>query len=410
MAYATNFVPGSLQWWGLGRELTAGTLVAPVISIPLAKGEPDDKPSILLDKGVRGSMGVDYGAVLGTEIADFPLSGDVYPDTIGYLVHNAMGDYQAVGSSPSSATTVSAASTAGATSFTVAAIGSIVVGSILQYGNATLGTAPTENLIVSGVAGSVVTFASTPLRFSHSSSAAVAIVSAPFTHTFSLLNSGNGQPPTHTVTYHNDLAASTLARQYGYWCCSGIDFKMSAADLFTHDTKGTSVIGVIDGSTPTNTQSGVAVVPAWQFKVGVGGPATGGTLLNNVEDATVSIARELKPLYTLQGAQGPYLIARLGLSVTGKFTFMAQDESPLIALLAGTIQQLQLAMTSGSGAGLTAVTFNFQNAIYETAQIDAPDVLTYDVGFRGLANSTNAGASGGLSPASITIENAVGSY
>lgn len=364
-------------------------------------------------------MGEDYNLIYGTAVADLPVSGDVYMDSIGFPLHNLFGDYQATGSTPTSNTTVAAASAAGATSFTVGAIGSIVIGSVLQFGNATLSTAPTENLVVSNVAGSVVTFASTPLRFNHSATAAVAIVTAPFTHTFSLLNvpstpigtNVDGQPPTHTITYHDGLAGTYGARQYAYWCCSGIDFKMNVEQLFMHDTKGTSILGVLAGSAPANTQSSVPAVADWNFKVGVGGPASGGTLLNNVEDATVSVARALKNKFGLNGQQAPYVIARLGLGITGKLSFMSQDESPLLQMLnASAPTQLQIVMTQGAGANLISCTFNCQNAQYETVEPSEPDVMQYDVAFRGLMNSTNAGASGGMSPGNIILQNAVGSY
>lgn len=414
MAFATNVVPENLQWWGLGREIVAnGTIAQPVITIPLDKGQPDDKPTMIVDKGVRGSMATDFGDIQGVEIADFPLSGDVYIDSIGHLIYNTCGDYQSAGSTPTSATTVPLATAVGATSFTVTAIGTIVVGSVLQYGNATLGTAPTENLIVSAVAGSLVTFATTPLRFAHGTNAAVALVTAPFIHTFSLLNGGlggNGQPPSHTITYHNNLAGTFLARQYAYWCSSGMDFKLNSEQLFQHDTKGTSVLGVIAAAAPANTQTGAPAIADWNFKVGIGGPATGGTLVNNIEEADVNIARILKPQFTLQGTQAPFVIARCGFSVTGKLTFMAQDESPLLALLANTQQQLQIAMTQGAGPAQTGIVFNFQVAAYEAATIGAADTLMYDVNFRALANSTNAGASGGLSPMSIVLTNAISTY
>ena len=418
MPFATAVVPGNLQWLGVAREATAGTAVQPAITIPAEKFQPDDKPTMLVDKSLRGFMGDDYADIQGTLIADLPITGDVYLDGIGHLLLNLFGDYQATGSTPTSATTVALSTNAGATSVVVGAIGSIVIGSVLQFGNAALGTAPTENLVVSNVASTTVTFA-TPCRFNHTAGAAIAAVTAPFTHTFSLLNSpvpsigtsAYAQPPTHTMTYFNDLAVSTLARQYAYWCASGMDFKMNSEQLFQHDTKGMAVASAIAASPPTNTQGGALAQPNWRFKVGIGGPASGGTLVNTVQDATVSIARGLKAKYTLQGAQTPWVIARLGLGITGKLSFVAQDESPLTTLLANTQQQLQLAMTNGgAGASLLACTFNFNLVAYEHAPISAPDVLTYDVDFRAIMNTTNAGATGGMSPGNVIIQNAVSTY
>lgn len=413
--YATTAIPESLQWWGWGREATSGTLVMPTLSMPLEKGLPDDKQTMLLDKMLRGYMGEDYDAVPGVQIADMPVSGDVYLDSIGHPMFNMFGDYQASGSSPANATTLNGAVVAGATTVTVTSGTGYTIGNNVQIG--TTGTSPYEIVTLTGVSTNVLTFTGTPLRFNHATGAAVASVSAPFSHTFSLLNgsglfgtSTNGQPVTHTVTYHQGLAASTQARQYGYWCCSGMDFKMNSEQLFQHDTKGTSLLGQIAGSAPSNSQSTYEAIPDWEFKVGIGGPASGGTLVNNVLEADVSWARGLKVDYGLNGQQAPYIIGRLGLSCTGKLSFLAQDESPLLTYLAGTKQQLQIAMTSGSGANLIGVTFNFNNAFYETATLTAPDMLGWDVSWRALMNSTNAGASGGQSPGSIVLQNNVPTY
>jgi hypothetical protein len=185
---------------------------------------------------------------------------------------------------------------------------------------------------------------------------------------------------------------------------------MTAEELFTHDTKGMSLLGVIAGSPPSNTQSGIVATPNWQFKVGVGGPASGGTLLSNVEDASVSLTRGTKSKYGIQGLQSPWAIPRLALGVTGKFTVMAQDESPLLSMLSDTTQQLQLAMTQGAGPTQTGITFDFQTCKYESVPINAPDILTYDVSFRAFKNTTNIGASGVASPGKVTLVNAVGTY
>lgn len=403
--------PAAKQFFGVAKEATPGTAVMPVVTVPIAKGEPDDKPTFVTDTALRGSMATDYNEIKVTQIADFSLNGPVFIDSIGHLLLNLMGDYTSTGSTPTSATTVSAPTTAGATSFTVGAIGSIVIGSVLQFGNATLGTAPTETLVVSNVAGSVVSFATTPLRFNHSASAAVAIVTAPFTHVFSLLNSGNGQPPTHTLTHYQGLAATSGARQYAYWCAGGMNFSMDAEQLFTHDTSGTGILGTIAGSTPTASLSGALPQPNWRFLVGVGGPASGGTQLTNVQGAKVNITRALKPYFTLSGVPDPSIIARAGLGMEGSLSILAQDESPLLALLANNALQLQLTMTNGlSGANLLAATFDLQTAVYNQAKLADNDHLFYDVAFRAVANTTNVGASGGYSPGKVTLQNAIPTY
>src|SRR6266568_2750735 len=131
MPFATTVVPESLQWWGIGREAVAGAPVLPVISVPLDKGQPDDKITYLVDKSIQGNMAEDQGDVAGVAIGDFPLSGNVYLDTIGHLLFNLWGDYTSTGTTPTSATTVAASTAAGVSSVTIVAIGTIVIGSAL---------------------------------------------------------------------------------------------------------------------------------------------------------------------------------------------------------------------------------------------------------------------------------------
>lgn len=406
MVYTAFVVPESEQWWGIGREATPGTAVAPTISIPLDKGTPEDKFTYIVDKSIQGDMAADHGDIQGVAIADFAMSGNVYTDVIGHMLYNLFGDYTATGAAGSGSTTLTAPLVAGATTATVAAITGFSNGQAVQIGITADGN-PEIVVLSAAPSGTTLTFTNTPARSAHASGKTVAGVVAPFTHNFSLLNSGTGQPPAHTITHHQNLTATYGARQYAYWCASGIDFKMSPEQLFTHDTKGTAVMGTAATATPTNSQSTVFAQPNWRWKVGVGGPASGGTLLNDVEDCELSFTREVKPKYTLQAVTSPFIIARLVLGATGKLTITAQDESPLLAYIADTVQQLQMVMTASNG---DTVTFNYATCKYETATLAAPDVLTYEVNFRAIANTTNVGQSGGKSPAQVILTNSVATY
>src|SRR6266567_3486645 len=128
MAFATNVIPENLQFWGIGREAVVGTPVLPTVSIGLDKGQPENKVTYLPDKSIQGDMAEAHGDIQGVEIGDFPLSGNVYLDTIGHLLYNLWGDYQSTGTTPTSATTVAASTAAGVSSVTVVAIGTIVIG------------------------------------------------------------------------------------------------------------------------------------------------------------------------------------------------------------------------------------------------------------------------------------------
>lgn len=416
----SNAIPKNLEWWGIGREPqgSAGTITAPSVTIPLNTGDPDDKANMLVDKSIRGDMGEDYDELLGTLLADFPLSGNVYLDSIGHLLYNLFGDYTATGSTPGTAWTTSSTVAVGATALPVTTGAVAAAGTFVQIEAAGSGK-PTEVCVVgTGSTSTSIVLAAPGTRFSHATAITVTPVTAPFTHTFALLNGGgtaglpaNAQPITHTITHYDGLAAAHGARQYGYWCASAIDFTMNLNNLFQHSTKGTSYIGKDAASAVTNSQTDAGAHPTWRFAVGIGGPASGGTLVSNVEQAALSPVRQLVPKYSLANQQDPVGIYRLGLSATGSLTYIAQDESPLLTYLAGTQQQLQLAMTNGlTGSSEQGITFNFSRAQFEAAQLSDPDVMAYNVGFRALMNPTDVGVSGARGPMTVTLINSVPTY
>lgn len=240
---------------------------------------------------------------------------------------------------------------------------------------------------------------------------AVTGTDAPYTHVFSLLNSSPGQPPTHTLTHYNGVSGTHKAAQYAYWCCSEVNLTMDAEKLFTHDSKGTAYIQQDAAAAVTNNFSTVPVYPNWRFAVGLNGPASGTSLVSNVSMMSLDIKRTVKPYWTASGQQLPYAIGRNALSVEGKFTQIAQDDSPMLELLNNTQPSIQIKATNGlTGANLLSITFDMAVCAFETVKLDNSDVIQYESTFKAVANATNAGASGGQSPIMITMENAVATY
>jgi len=405
---ATSIVfPESQEWVGIARELIAGTGVSPVVSIPADKMEPDEKPVWLEDKGLRGQMTTEFGLIQGTESADFSLNGPVYIDTIGHLLFNIFGDYSATGSSPTHATTFTAPLALGATSGTLTTSTGYAIGSICQ-----IDTAPiAEVVVLTGLAGANATWANNPCRFAHTGTPAVSIVAAPFTHTFALLNSGYGQPVTHTLTFHQGISATYFARQYAYFCASEIAFTANATGLFSHTTKGMSFLGAIPSVAPVNTFDTALAQAAWETKIGIGGPAAGGTLISDVEESGITLTRTAKPIWTAANQQAPFIIARNELNVGGSFKELAQSEQPMLNMLNNVQPQIQIIISNGlTGASLLSATFNLQQAAYDTAKLSSNGVIEYDVSFKAIANSTNVGGSAGLGPATVILQNATPTY
>jgi hypothetical protein len=231
----------------------------------------------------------------------------------------------------------------------------------------------------------------------------------PFTHATSLLNSSNGQPKTHTLTHWTGVPTTSGARVYSSACLSDLTIKWdAAAKLCEYDAKGMAWGSAVAGSTPTASPSAVPPLASWRGLLGLAGPASGGTLVGTVATATIDIKRKLEAHYTLSNGQQPYVIQRGSLGISGKMSFIAADETPITKYLADTQEQFQLLISNGiTGAGQRQLTVDCNLVDYRTAKINQGKTATmYDVEFDGLANSTSAGASGGLSPGKVTILNA----
>lgn len=234
--------------------------------------------------------------------------------------------------------------------------------------------------------------------------------SAPFTHAISTLNSGQGQPGSHTFTHFQGPVASVGARQYPGACLSELTLKWNAeSQLFNYDAKGSAWPSVIPGAAPTSAPSTVVPIASWRAQLGIGGPATAGTLVKTITDGEITIKRELEVVFTSQLAQSPYIIQRGEVSVAGKLNFVAADESPYLAMINNTQPQMQLVISNGlSAAAQLSAQVDCQLASYTTSKYDAGKAaVMYQVGFDAIANTTNAGTSGGYSPAKVTLINAI---
>lgn len=230
----------------------------------------------------------------------------------------------------------------------------------------------------------------------------------PFSHAVSLLNTGTAQPKTHTFTHFQGPPATNFARTYAGVALSELTIKWDAAStLVMIDAKGQCWPSAIAGAAPTASPSTVVPLASWRGLLGIAGPASGGTLVSTVQSAEITIKRNLEDLYTLSGLQTPYHIQRGEVGVTGKLNFVAADESPYLAMINNTQPQLQFKTDNGTvGAGQKQFLVDIQNAAYETAKYNAgKNAVEYDVTFAAISNSTNAGASGLMSPIKVTVIN-----
>lgn len=394
------------QFLGIAKEVTQGTPVAMTATIPIEKFEPEDKPVWLHDKALRGSMVDAYGMQQGVIKTDFSMSGPVFGDTLGWLLGNILGDVAPTGTTTTPTGTLSAGSAAGATS--VSASVSIPASTQIQIDTGNLAEVVTTSGAPTGTGPYTIPVPA--LRYAHASGVAITAVTTPFTHGFAVLNSGQGQPTSHTLTHFQGPTATVGARQFPGACLSELTLKWNAeTELFMFDAKGECWPSVVPGATPTSAPSTVTPIASWRGLLGIGGPASGGTLVKTVTDGEITIKRALEPVFTTQNVQTPYVIQRGPVDVSGKLSFIAADETPYTTMLNNTQPQLQLIVGNGqTGANLVQVQVDCQNAAYETAKPEfGKAAVGYQATLIGVANTANAGPSGGYSPGKVTVTNSI---
>jgi hypothetical protein len=394
------------QFIGLALETQQGTPLVPAVTVPVNNFDPFDQPTWLDDAALRGSMTEPYNRVAGPIHTEFSFGGPAYFDTFPYLLNNLLGDAVYSGTyTGSGTTTLASSSTVGATSISTAA--TIAASTLIQIDTGTL----SEVRLTTGVTGSgpfTVSFA-TPLVNAHNSAVTVKPITAPYTDVFSTYNTGTGQPGSLTITDWQGPTATTQARAYAGCCLSALNIKGTPeSSTIMYDAQGMGWPSAPAVSAPTSNPSAKLPQPSWETTIGLNG-TVGGAQIKTISDFEIDLARALKIYYTAQGSQNPYFIQRGRLTVTGKLNFVVANETPLTYLLQNTQPQLQLVISNGlATTNLLSMQVDMQQAAFTTSKISrANAAVEYAVEFAGIANTTNAGWSGGFSPIAITMQNAV---
>jgi hypothetical protein len=221
--------------------------------------------------------------------------------------------------------------------------------------------------------------------------------SAPYTHTMSVLNSGNGQATSYTLTDFNSYNAREFAgAQFG-----SLEFKFSADGLLEY-TAMAQGYGSVTDTTPTASFSTLAPTPVW-----VGTTTIGGTLSTKLTEGSVSIKRPLTPIFTVDGSQNPYQIFQGAVEVEGNLKLIMEDDTDLTRYLSNTQPSLALDFSQGTGGSLTQLLLTMTKAAFVVAKVDrSKDFVELDVNFKAVANTTDVGASAGYSPIKVTLKNA----
>ncbi len=419
--------PTSERFVNVGREVIGaqGTAVLGT-TLPVTAFKPSDKPMWLRNEAWYGDMGGLHSIIQGPLIGGFDVSGPYFGDLVGHILYNIMGDYTSSGTTASPASAASAPIAAGATTITVASGGaSFTAGMNLWIQDAST-PALNEVVTVLSSTGTVITL-STATRFAHATAVPFTNTTAPYTHVFALLNSntsvgnGAGQPVTHTFTDRTGIPATNFAAQYTYSCFNEFHLTGNAEKLLEFEAKAISNVRAVAAS-PLTVPAASAVAPyaSWRSTTKLTPPG-GGALaqVNDIAEWAITITRVIKPYFTNQGSQNPYVIARGRQDATGKLmVHPAIDESSILYLLANTQPQIQIAASNGlAGSSLVSAQADVGLAAYQVADINDSDALFgYDVDFdavhtgAALNGVTMTGATGMAGCIKLTLQNATPSY
>ena len=398
----------------VGRELTIDTPPTAFTGIPAGPLSTDQKVTWLEDMNLRGSNVQVYDLQEGPVWAEVTIpESPLYGDSIGHILFSILGDYTATGTAASPNSTLSGGVAAGATSITVASGTGFAANQWVQVDIGSLA----EIVQVQSVATNTLTLtAATPTRFSHLTGVAITNTAAPYTHVFSLLNPGSStgntsaQPPTYTWLHRNFIAGSANhnADQYGYVRVTDVTLTAKKDGFFTWSGKATAYLRGFPSTDYPPSFTTVKAQPSWKSTINLAS-----SQIYNIEQFTVGLQRELDIVTTADGSQNPYVIVAGPLKATYGADYNAvSDETALTSMLSNTQPTLSYSLSNGGGgASLVSCSIAAQQAGAKNAPL-APVKSLYGFKVAGdlIANTTNAGNSGGYSPVQITLINAIPAY
>ncbi len=222
--------------------------------------------------------------------------------------------------------------------------------------------------------------------------------SAPYSHAASLLNSGTGQPTSHSIT---DTYGATDAREYVACEWQNLTFTANADGILTTSA---SVLGLISqqGTPPTPALTSVAPIPSWAFS------CTFNAETVDFTEVTVTLARRMTVIKGLTGTQTPFQIFSGPLTVTWVVRALTDvGDTAMLNFLNNTQPVTTLTALMGTGAAQTGLTLKSNLVAFSTGErMPQGDYQEVTLNGRALLNTTDAGVSGGESQILATVLNA----
>lgn len=255
--------------------------------------------------------------------------------------------------------------------------------STVDYGGAVF--ADTVGYAIAGLLGSVATTGA----------------SAPYTHTISLFNSLTSNVDVQPISYTLTDFYAVDVRSYPGCQFSDFSLKFNADGMLEYDTKTTGYASELV-SDPTPTFSTVLPTPVWRGTVSIGGSAVTTAMSGNID-----MKRPATPIYGISNTQDPYQVFLGPLEVTGKITFVMENDSQLLNFLNNSQPAIVLNWAYGAGASAVQIQATITKGAYTAGVIErGEDFVQVTIDLNGQSNTTDAGSTGGYSPIKWVLQNA----
>jgi hypothetical protein len=226
-------------------------------------------------------------------------------------------------------------------------------------------------------------------------------VSAPYTHTISLLNSLTSGADTQPISYTLTDFYAVDVRSYPGCQFSDFSLKFNADGMLEYDAKTTGW----ESSTvadPTPTFSTVLPTPVWRGTVSIGGSAVATAMEGSIE-----MTRAVTPIYGISNTQNPYQVFLGALEVTGSIKFVMENDDQLTNFLTNVQPAIVLNWAYGTGATAVQIQATISKGAYTAAMIErGDDFVSVSIELNAQANTTDDGASGGFAPMKWVLQNA----
>ena len=207
----------------------------------------------------------------------------------------------------------------------------------------------------------------------------------------------DAQPSAYTILDYYGANVRTYAGQQFH----DFSLKWSADGLLEYDAKSTGWQSATV-STPTPSFSTVLPSVVWTGTVTVAGSTISTNTMGNID-----MKRPVTPVYGISNVQTPYQVFLGALEVTGKATFLMENDTQLTNYLSNTQPALVFNWTTGTGATQTSIQATMTKGAYTLAVIErSKDFVEVLVDFNAQGNLTDSGAVG-YSPIKWVVKNAI---